>query len=79
MNPGAAMWSRPQLGKGHSRAIEPAARGTLHFQQRAKAVSLKAGVDKAIAGLGDDSPVEHVLVVLRLPDPDLADDAFPLP
>jgi hypothetical protein len=26
--PGAAMWSRPQFGKGDSRAIEPAARGT---------------------------------------------------
>jgi hypothetical protein len=37
MNPGAAMWSRPQLGKGDSRAIEPAARGTLRFQQRANA------------------------------------------
>ena len=37
MNPGAAMWSRPQLGKGDSRAIEPAARGTLYFQQRANA------------------------------------------
>ena len=37
MNPAAAMWSRPQLGKGDSRAIEPAARGTLHFQLRANA------------------------------------------
>ena len=33
--PGAAMWSRPQLGKGESRAIEPAACGTWHFPQRA--------------------------------------------
>ena len=32
------MWSRPQLGKGDSRAIEPAACGTLHFQQRTRAV-----------------------------------------
>ena len=33
--------------------------------RRGQAVSLKAGVDEAIAGLGDASPVEHVLVVRR--------------
>jgi acetyl-CoA synthetase len=33
--------------------------------RRGQAVSLKAGVDEAIAGLGDSSPVEHVLVVKR--------------
>jgi acetyl-CoA synthetase len=33
--------------------------------RRGKAVSLKEGVDEAIAGLGDDSPIEHVLVVRR--------------
>ena len=33
--------------------------------RRGQAVSLKAGVDEAIAGLGEDSPVEHVLVVRR--------------
>ncbi|MEH3141457.1 MAG: acetate--CoA ligase [Mycobacterium kyogaense] len=33
--------------------------------RRGQAVSLKEGVDEAIAGLGDDSPVEHVLVVRR--------------
>lgn len=33
--------------------------------RRGSAVSLKEGVDEAIAGLGDDSPVEHVLVVRR--------------
>ncbi|BBZ02403.1 hypothetical protein MCHIJ_18400 [Mycolicibacterium chitae] len=33
--------------------------------RRGKAVSLKAGVDEAIEGLGEDSPVEHVLVVRR--------------
>ena len=33
--------------------------------RRGQAVSLKAGVDEAIAGLGEDSPVDHVLVVRR--------------
>ena len=33
--------------------------------RRGSAVSLKEGVDEAIAGLGADSPVEHVLVVRR--------------
>ena len=33
--------------------------------RRGAAVSLKDGVDEAIAGLGDNSPVEHVLVVRR--------------
>jgi acetyl-CoA synthetase len=33
--------------------------------RRGSAVSLKTGVDEAIDGLGDDSPVEHVLVVRR--------------
>jgi acetyl-CoA synthetase len=33
--------------------------------RRGKAVSLKEGVDEAIAGLGEASPVEHVLVVRR--------------
>lgn len=33
--------------------------------RRGQAVSLKTGVDEAIEGLGDDSPVEHVLVVRR--------------
>ncbi len=33
--------------------------------RRGKAVSLKEGVDEAIGGLGDKSPVEHVLVVRR--------------
>ena len=33
--------------------------------RRGKAAPLKAGVDEAIEGLGDDSPVEHVLVVRR--------------
>jgi acetyl-CoA synthetase len=33
--------------------------------RRGQAASLKNGVDEAIAGLGDDSPVEHVLVVRR--------------
>ncbi|GFH05520.1 hypothetical protein MHIP_60030 [Mycolicibacterium hippocampi] len=33
--------------------------------RRGKAASLKAGVDEAIEGLGDNSPVEHVLVVRR--------------
>ena len=33
--------------------------------RRGSAVSLKEGVDEAIDGLGDDSPVEHVLVVRR--------------
>ena len=33
--------------------------------RRGKAAPLKAGVDEAIEGLGDDSPVEHVLVVQR--------------
>nr|ABP43862.1 acetyl-coenzyme A synthetase [Mycolicibacterium gilvum PYR-GCK] len=33
--------------------------------RRGSAVSLKTGVDEAIDGLGEDSPVEHVLVVRR--------------
>ncbi len=33
--------------------------------RRGNAVSLKTGVDEAIDGLGDDSPVEHVVVVRR--------------
>ena len=33
--------------------------------RRGAAVSLKTAVDEAIDGLGDDSPVEHVLVVRR--------------
>lgn len=33
--------------------------------RRGKAAPLKEGVDEAITGLGDDSPVEHVLVVRR--------------
>ena len=33
--------------------------------RRGQAVSLKAGVDEAIAGLGDAGPVEHVVVVRR--------------
>ena len=33
--------------------------------RRGSAVPLKTGVDEAIDGLGDDSPVEHVLVVRR--------------
>ncbi len=33
--------------------------------RRGQAVSLKAGVDEAVAGLGDASPVEHVVVVRR--------------
>lgn len=33
--------------------------------RRGSAVSLKTGVDEAIAGLGDDNPVEHVVVVRR--------------
>jgi acetyl-CoA synthetase len=33
--------------------------------RRGTAVSLKEGVDEAIEGLGEDSPVEHVLVVRR--------------
>ena len=33
--------------------------------RRGKAVSLKTGVDEAIDGLGEASPVEHVLVVRR--------------
>ncbi|AFM19478.1 acetyl-coenzyme A synthetase [Mycolicibacterium chubuense NBB4] len=33
--------------------------------RRGKAAPLKAGVDEAIDGLGEDSPVEHVLVVRR--------------
>ena len=33
--------------------------------RRGSAVSLKTGVDEAIEGLGDSSPVEHVLVVRR--------------
>jgi len=33
--------------------------------RRGSAAPLKAGVDEALAGLGDDSPVEHVLVVRR--------------
>ena len=33
--------------------------------RRGSAVSLKTGVDEAIEGLGDASPVEHVLVVRR--------------
>ena len=33
--------------------------------RRGKPVPLKEGVDEAIEGLGDDSPVEHVLVVRR--------------
>ncbi len=33
--------------------------------RRGKAAPLKAGVDEAIEGLGDNSPVEHVLVVRR--------------
>ncbi len=33
--------------------------------RRGSAVSLKKGVDEAIDGLGDDNPVEHVLVVRR--------------
>ncbi|GJF08235.1 hypothetical protein NGTWS0302_18880 [Mycolicibacterium cyprinidarum] len=33
--------------------------------RRGKAAPLKEGVDEAIEGLGDDSPVEHVLVVRR--------------
>ncbi len=33
--------------------------------RRGKAAPLKAGVDEAIEGLGEDNPVEHVLVVRR--------------
>jgi acetyl-CoA synthetase len=33
--------------------------------RRGQAVSLKTGVDEAIDGLGEDSPVEHVIVVRR--------------
>ncbi|MCG5432804.1 acetate--CoA ligase [Mycobacterium sp. MYCO198283] len=33
--------------------------------RRGKAAALKSGVDEAIDGLGDDNPVEHVLVVRR--------------
>ena len=33
--------------------------------RRGQAVSLKTGVDEAIEGLGEDSPVEHVVVVRR--------------
>ena len=33
--------------------------------RRGQAVTLKAGVDEAIDGLGEDNPVEHVLVVRR--------------
>ncbi|WNG88036.1 acetate--CoA ligase [Mycobacterium sp. ITM-2016-00317] len=33
--------------------------------RRGSAVSLKTGVDEAIDGLGDDSPVDHVVVVRR--------------
>ena len=33
--------------------------------RRGQAVSLKAGVDEAVAGLGEASPVEHVVVVRR--------------
>ena len=33
--------------------------------RRGSAAPLKAGVDVGTGGLGDDSPVEHVLVVRR--------------